>query len=71
MRRRVKLKASISAPIARVTVHDRQATALPRNAVVYVTTVEDPYDAAARITAVASIRDDPIGRLHSRGQIDD
>lgn len=52
------------------TVHDRRATILPINASVRVVTVDDPYEAGAKIQAIASLRDDPLGRLHARDQID-
>ena len=50
-------------------VHDRRASNLPANAMVRVVTVDDPYEASAKIAAVASLRDDPLGRLRARRQI--
>lgn len=50
-------------------VHDRQATNLPDNAQVRVVTVDDPYEPGAKITALASLRGDPLGRLHERDQL--
>lgn len=52
-------------------VHDRRASNLPANAMVRVVTVDDPYEAGAKIAAVASLRDDPLGRLRARKQIDE
>jgi hypothetical protein len=33
--------------------------------------VDDPYEIGGKIFAIASMRDDPLARLHARGQIDD
>lgn len=33
--------------------------------------VDDPYELGARITVLRSLRDDPLARMHVRGQIDD
>jgi hypothetical protein len=69
---RRKLKSVITlAGIPQSHVHDRQATSLPHNAHVHVVTVADPYERGAHITAIRSIRDDPLGRLHAHGQVDD
>lgn len=52
--------------------HDRRATDLLRNAVVAPVLVTDPYDAnGEKIVVTRSLRDDPLGRLHVRKQIDD
>jgi hypothetical protein len=70
MRRR--LKAAI--PLARTanaTVHDRRATELPKGAIVAPVEVEDPYARGERISALTSLRDDPLGALWARHQIDD
>jgi hypothetical protein len=52
-------------------VHDRKATQLPANTVVGVVTVDDPFARGERINAVTSLRDDPLGALWARHQIDD
>ncbi len=52
-------------------VHDRRAQDIPKNAAVRVLEVADPYEAGAKIAVIASLRDDPLGRLHDRRQIDD
>lgn len=60
-------------------VHDRRARVLPENASVRFLEVDDPGELTAagrappdgKIIAVVSLRDDPLGRLHDRGQIDD
>ena len=44
---------------------------LPANAIVGVVEVDDPYARGERISAVASLRDDPLGALWARRQIDD
>lgn len=51
------------------TIHDRKATALPINAMVRPVYVDDPYERGARIIAIQSLRDDPLGRLHARDQL--
>jgi hypothetical protein len=55
------------------TVHDRQARDLPRNAEVAAVEVDDPLalDPGEKITVLRSIRNDPLGRLHSHHQIDE
>ena len=54
-------------------MHDRRAQELPLNAEVAIVEVEDPYalQAGDKIVALRSIRNDPLGRLHSHRQIDD
>ena len=52
-------------------VHDRRATELPAGAVVGVVEIDDPFARGERISAVASLRDDPLGALWARHQIDD
>jgi hypothetical protein len=53
--------------------HDRRAQDLPRNAEVAAVEVDDPLalEAGEKITVLRSIRNDPLGRLHSHRQIDD
>lgn len=51
-------------------VHDRRAQQLDANAAVRTVTVDDPYEYGAKISVIASLRDDPLGRLHVRDQID-
>jgi hypothetical protein len=55
------------------TVHDRQARDLPRNAEVAAVEVDDPLalEPGEKIVALRSIRNDPLGRLHSHHQIDE
>src|ERR1700756_427956 len=55
------------------TVHDRQARDLPRNAEVAAVEVDDPLalEPGEKIVALRSIRNDPLGRLHSPHQIDE
>src|SRR5579863_8572636 len=55
------------------TVHDRQARDLPRNAEVASIEVDDPLalEPGEKIVALRSIRNDPLGRLHSHHQIDE
>ena len=53
-------------------VHDRRAD-LPRNAEVATVEVDNPLalEPGDKILALRSIRNDPLGRLHSHRQIDD
>jgi hypothetical protein len=52
-------------------VHDRRSQDLPLNAEVVAVEVDDPLalEAGEKIVALRSIRNDPLARLHSRGQI--
>ena len=54
-------------------VHDRRSRDLPLNAEVAIIEVDDPLalEAGEKIVALRSIRNDPLARLHSRGQISD
>jgi len=54
-------------------VHDRRAQDLPRNAEVAEVEVDDPLalEAGEKIVTLRSIRNDPLGRLHSHRQIDE
>jgi hypothetical protein len=56
-----------------VKVHDRRSRDLPRNAEVAAVEVDDPLglDPGEKIVALRSIRNDPLGRLHSHRQIDE
>ena len=53
-------------------IHDRRATDISRghrNRVVE-TEIEDPYESGARISAIRSVRDDPLADHLARGHID-
>jgi hypothetical protein len=54
-------------------VHDRRSHDLPRNAQVVSVEVDDPLglEPGDKIIALRSIRNDPLGRLHSHRQIDE
>lgn len=54
-------------------VHDRRAQELPRNAEVAAVEVDDPLalEPGEKIVTLRSIRNDPLGRLHSHRQIDE
>jgi hypothetical protein len=54
-------------------IHDRRARDLPRNAEVVAVEVDDPLalEAGEKIVALRSIRNDPLGRLHSHHQLDE
>ena len=54
-------------------IHDRRSHDLPRNAQVAEVEVDDPLalEPGEKIVALRSIRNDPLGRLHSHRQIDE
>jgi hypothetical protein len=54
-------------------IHDRRSRDLPRHAEVAEVEVDDPMalNPGEKIVALRSIRNDPLGRLHSHRQIDD
>lgn len=52
-------------------VHDRRATDLLRNAIVAPVEIDDPYEPGSKLIAMRSLRNDPLGALHSRRFIDD
>src|SRR5260221_13407202 len=54
------------------TVHDRISLDVTINTSTAVVIVTDPYsDKGEKIAVIRSLRDDPLGWLHSRRQIDD
>ena len=66
---RIKRKRSVSA----ARIHDRRSQDLPDNAEVAAVEVDDPLalEPGEKIVALRSIRNDPLGRLHSHHQIDE
>jgi len=54
-------------------VHDRRSQDLPRNAEVAAVEVDDPLalEPGEKIVTQRSIRNDPLGRLHSHRQLDE
>src|SRR6202051_4033812 len=56
-----------------VRVHDRRSKDLPRNAEVAAVEVDDPLglEPGEKIVTLRSLRNDPLGKLHSRRQIDE
>jgi hypothetical protein len=54
-------------------VHDRKARDLPRNAEVASVEIDDPLalEPGEKIVAIRSIRNDPLGRMHSHRHIDE
>jgi hypothetical protein len=54
-------------------IHDRRSHDLPRNAQVAEVEVDDPLalEPGGKIVALRSIRNDPLGKLHSHRQIDE
>jgi hypothetical protein len=68
---RARTKRSKSYRLAKI--HDRRSHDLPCNAEVVSVEVDDPsgLEPGEKIVALRSIRNDPLGRLHSHHQIDD
>lgn len=66
-----RAKRSKSNRVAKI--HDRRSRDLPLNAQVAAVEVDDPLalEPGEKIVALRSVRGDPLGRLHSHGQIDD
>jgi hypothetical protein len=56
-----------------VTAHDRRSTDLTRNAEVAAVEVDDPLglEPGDKIVTLRSLRNDPLGKLHSHRQIDE
>lgn len=54
-------------------VHDRMATEFNRGIAQHIAPVEvdDPYSPGEKILTARVLRDDPLGRLHDRSQIDE
>jgi hypothetical protein len=54
-------------------IHDRRSRDLPRNTEVVEIEVDDPLglEPGEKIVTLRSIRNDPLGRLHSHHQIDE
>ena len=54
-------------------VHDRRAKTVSRGSINHIveTEVDDPYESGARISAVRSVRDDPLADHLARGHIDE
>src|ERR1700737_15282 len=54
-------------------VHDRRSQDLPRNAEVAAVEVDDPLalEPGEKIVTLRSIRNDPLGKLHSHHQLDE
>src|SRR5271170_5509093 len=54
-------------------VHDRRAQDLPLNAQVAAVEIDDPLalEPGEKIVTLRSIRNDPLGRLHSHHQVDE
>src|SRR5271154_5565469 len=54
-------------------LHDRRSQDLPRNAEVAEVEIDNPLalEPGEKIVALRSIRNDPLGRLHSHRQIDE
>ena len=54
-------------------IHDRRSNDLPRNSEVAAVEVDDPLalEPGEKIVTLRSLRNDPLGRLHSHHQIDE
>lgn len=57
----------------RQKIYDRRSTDLPRNAEVAAIEVDDPLalEPGEKIVTLRSLRNDPLGRLHSHHQVDE
>ena len=66
-------RARRSKPRNAVHAHDRRAQHLPLNAEVASVEIDDPLalEPGEKIVALRSIRNDPLGRLHSHRHIDE
>ncbi|MDI4233009.1 hypothetical protein OZ411_09325 [Bradyrhizobium sp. Arg237L] len=66
-------RAKRKKPYHPARAHDRRAQDLPYNAEVATVEVDDPLalEPGDKVVALRSIRNDPLGRLHSHRQIDD
>jgi len=67
------VRARRKRPLRATRVHDRRSQDLPDNAEVAEVEVDDPLalEPGEKIVALRSIRNDPLGRLHSHHQIDE
>ncbi|MGY3605962.1 MULTISPECIES: DUF6456 domain-containing protein [unclassified Bradyrhizobium] len=66
-------RAKRKKPYHPARAHDRRAQDLPYNAEVAAVEVDDPLalEPGDKVVALRSVRNDPLGRLHSHRQIDD
>ncbi|MBO4223637.1 DUF6456 domain-containing protein [Bradyrhizobium neotropicale] len=66
-------RAKRKKPYHPARAHDRRAQDLPYNAEVATVEVDDPLalEPGDKVVALRSVRNDPLGRLHSHRQIDD
>lgn len=66
-------KARRKKPHNPAKAHDRRSRDLPRNAEVATVEVDNPLalDSGEKIVALRSLRNDPLGRLHTHHQVDE
>jgi hypothetical protein len=66
-------RAKRKKPTHPATMHDRRSRDLPYNGEVAAVEVDDPLalESGDKIVVLRSIRNDPLGRLHSHRQIDE
>jgi len=66
-------RAKRNKPYRLAKLHDRRSRDLPLNAEVAAVEIDDPLalEPGEKIVALRSIRNDPLGRLHSHRQIDE
>ena len=66
-------RAKRNKPYNPAKAHDRRALDLPHNADVAAVEVDDPFalEPGDKIVTLRSLRNDPLGRLHSHRQIDE
>jgi hypothetical protein len=67
------VRAKRNKPHNPAKVHDRRSRDLPRNAEVAAIEVDDPLglEPGDKIVTLRSLRNDPLGKLHSHRQIDE
>ncbi len=66
-------RAKRSKARTKTKVHDRRSQDLPRNAEVAAVEVDDPLalEPGEKIVTLRSIRNDPLGRMHSHRHLDE
>lgn len=71
--RRKMRRVSVQQRAAVQRIHDRRSQDLPINSVVAPITVDDPHgiECGEKIVVFRSLRNDPIGAMHARNQVDE
>ena len=69
MTRRTKLKSARLMVVSRTEAHDMRANTRATHGDVAPIAVDDPHEQGAQIVVMRSLRDDPLGTMHARNQI--